>query len=49
MGGEIQLMTGRYGPYLKHKKTNVGIKDKSNLDTIDIAKALELLKSKAKK
>ncbi|MFL2790568.1 MAG: type I DNA topoisomerase [Paracoccaceae bacterium] len=48
-GGEIQLMTGRYGPYLKHKKTNVGIKDKSNLDTIDIDKALELLKSKSKK
>ena len=26
-GGDVQLMTGRYGPYLKYKKTNVGIKD----------------------
>ncbi len=48
-GGEIQLMTGRYGPYLKYKKTNVSIKEKSNLDSIDLDKALELLKSKSKK
>ena len=45
----IQLMTGRYGPYLKYKKTNVGIKDKNDLDNIDLDKALELLKAKSKK
>ena len=48
-GGEIQLMTGRYGPYIKYKKTNVGIKDKNNLDSVDLDKALELLKAKSKK
>ena len=48
-GGDVQLMTGRYGPYLKYKKTNVGIKDKNDLDNIDLDKALELLKAKPKK
>jgi DNA topoisomerase-1 len=48
-GGDVQLMTGRYGPYLKYKKTNVGIKDKNDLDNIDLDKALELLKAKSKK
>jgi len=48
-GGEIQLMTGRYGPYIKYKKTNVGIRDKNNLDSVDLDKALELLKAKSKK
>ena len=48
-GGDVQLMNGRFGPYLKYKKTNVGIKDKSDLDSINLDKALDLLKAKSKK
>ncbi len=48
-GGEILLMNGRYGPYLKYRKINVGIKNKNSIDNIDLSKALELFESKPKK
>jgi len=48
-GGEIQLMDGRFGPYIKYKKNNVSIKNKDNLEGINLKTALELLNSKKKK
>ena len=48
-GGEIQLMDGRFGPYIKYKKNNVSIKNKDNLEGIDLKTALELLNNKKKK
>ena len=48
-GGEIQLMNGRFGPYIKYKKNNISIKNKDKLDEIDLKAALELLDSKKKK
>ena len=48
-GGEIQLMNGRFGPYIKYKKNNISIKNKDKLEEIDLKTALELLDSKKKK
>ncbi len=48
-GGEVQLMNGRFGPYIKYKKNNISVKNKDKLDEIDLKTALELLNSKKKK
>ena len=48
-GGDIQLMNGRFGPYIKYKKNNVSIKNKDKLEEIDLKTALELLNNKKKK
>ena len=48
-GGEVQLMNGRFGPYIKYKKNNISVKNKDKLDQIDLKTALELLDSKKKK
>ena len=48
-GGEIQLMNGRFGPYIKYKKNNISVKNKDKLDEVDLKTALELLDSKKKK
>ena len=48
-GGEVQLMNGRFGPYIKYKKNNISLKNKDKLDEIDLKTALELLDSKKKK
>ena len=45
-GGEVQLMNGRFGPYIKYKKNNISVKNKDKLDEIDLKTALELLDSK---
>jgi DNA topoisomerase-1 len=46
----ITLMDGKYGPYIKHGKTNVGIPKDSSLDSITLESAIDLLnKSKKKK
>ena len=48
-GGDIQLMNGRFGPYIKHKKSNISIKNKDNLEDINLDVALELINNKKKK
>ncbi|MFL2803243.1 MAG: type I DNA topoisomerase [Paracoccaceae bacterium] len=48
-GGDIQLMNGRFGPYIKYKKNNVSIKNKDKLEEIDLKTALELINNKKKK
>ncbi len=48
-GGDIQLMNGRFGPYIKYKKSNISIKNKDNLDDINLDVALELINNKKKK
>ena len=48
-GGEVQLMNGRFGPYIKYKKNNISVKNKDKLDEVDLKTALELLDSKKKK
>ena len=48
-GGDIQLMNGRFGPYIKYKKSNISIKNKHNLEDINLDVALELINNKKKK
>ena len=48
-GGDIQLMKGRFGPYIKYKKSNISIKNKDNLEDINLDVALELINNKKKK
>ncbi len=45
-GGDIQLMNGRFGPYIKYKKSNISIKNKDNLEDINLDVALELINKK---
>ena len=48
-GGEVQLMNGRFGPFIKYKKSNISIKNKDNLEDINLDVALELINNKKKK
>ncbi len=48
-GGPIQIMTGRYGPYVKHGKINATIPKGLDPETIAIEQACELIKAKAEK
>ena len=48
-GGDIQLMNGRFGPYIKYKKSNISLKNKANLEDINLDVALELINNKKKK
>ena len=48
-GGDIQLMNGKFGPYIKYKKSNISIKNKDNLEDINLDVALELINNKKKK
>ena len=48
-GGDIQLMNGRFGPYIKYKKSNISLKNKDNLEDINLDVALELINNKKKK
>ena len=48
-GGEIDVLEGRYGPYVKHKKVNASLPKALNVEDITLEKALELLAQKASK
>ena len=47
-GEPVLIMDGRYGPYVKHKRTNASLKDDMQVDTITMAQAVELLAARAK-
>ena len=47
-GDEINVMKGRYGPYLKMGKMNIAIPKKINHETITLEEALELIAKKLK-
>jgi DNA topoisomerase I len=42
----VNVYQGPYGIYVKHGKTNAGLPEKESIDTITLAKALELLAAK---
>ena len=48
-GNPIRILTGRYGPYIKHNKLNASIPNRFDPKTITIEEALELLEKKAQK
>ncbi|MFO1414689.1 MAG: DNA topoisomerase III [Burkholderiales bacterium] len=45
----VELMSGRYGPYVKHGDVNATLPDKDQVDTITLEDALALLAAKAGK
>lgn len=48
-GGAVQLLKGRYGPYVKHGKINASLVKADDPDTITLERALELIEAKAAK
>lgn len=45
-GNEITANIGRYGPYVKHDGTFASLKDKDDVLTVDLQRALELIHEK---
>ena len=48
-GDPVSLMSGRYGPYVKHKKTNASLPKGESPDDMTLERALELIAEKATK
>jgi DNA topoisomerase I len=48
-GGKVQVMEGRYGPYVKWEKVNATLPKEVTPDTITLDQALELIAAKAGK
>ncbi len=47
-GGLITVRKGRYGPYVKHKRSNASLTKQQSIETITLDEALALLAAKAK-
>jgi DNA topoisomerase-1 len=47
-GGEIQVLIGRYGPYLKHKNQFFSISKKEDPGMVDQDRAIEIIEAKRK-
>jgi DNA topoisomerase-1 len=47
-GEPIDVMEGRYGPYVKHQKTNASLPKGTEPDAVTLEQALELLAAKSK-
>ena len=45
-GESVNLYDGRYGPYIKHGKTNVSLPEGQSVEQMTLAQALELLETK---
>ena len=45
-GEEIPILKGRFGPYVKHKRTNVSLPKGQNIESFDLKAALALLATK---
>lgn len=45
----VEVWKGRYGPYVKHQKTNASLPKDLDLDNVTLEQALELLKAREQK
>lgn len=48
-GDPVNVMDGRYGPYVKHQKTNATLPNGTDPESVTLEQALELIAAKAKK
>jgi len=48
-GGKIEVLSGRYGPYVKHDKTNATIPNGKDPAAITVEEAIELIAARAAK
>jgi len=48
-GGKIEVLKGRYGPYVKHEKTNATIPNGKDPATLTVEEAIELIAARAAK
>lgn len=48
-GEQVAVYEGRYGPYIKHQKTNATLPKGKNPEDVTLAEALELMEKKIKK
>ncbi len=48
-GGEIAVYDGKYGPYVKHKKTNATLPKNVTPEDVTLEQAVELIKARAAK
>ncbi len=49
LGGAVQILEGRYGPYVKHGKINATLPKGRDAQAITLAEAVEMIAAKAKK
>ena len=48
-GGRISIMDGRYGPYVKHGRVNASLPAGSDVDSVSLDEAVELIEKKSAK
>ena len=48
-GGKVQVLSGRYGPYVKHEKINATIPKDRNPEQLTLEEAIELIAARAAK
>jgi DNA topoisomerase-1 len=48
-GEPIAVMSGRYGPYVKHKRTNATLPEGITIESVTLEQAVELITERAKK
>ena len=46
-GKDVSAGSGRYGPYVKHEKTNASLKKDQSMETISLEEAVALIDAKA--
>ena len=49
LGGKVQILTGRYGPYVKHGKVNATIPRDREPEQVTMEEAVELIAARAAK
>jgi DNA topoisomerase-1 len=49
LGGKVQVLTGRYGPYVKHSKVNATLPRDREPEQVTLEEAVELIAARAAK